>query len=242
VAAEASAALYLAQGETAVAGAVVERRLVTLGDGLPAVPLLGLLVEVHLGRGAIAPARTAAQRLSAIAERARQPPIHAQASLAAARVAVASGSAAAALFEKACTLFEASGMPFETAVARVEWAEALDIADRAIAANDARQALSLFERLDARPHADRAAALLRKLGVGSRPGPRTSGPLSSRERQVLNLVSHGLSNHDIGERLFISPKTVEHHVGRILSKIGLRNRAEAVAWAFRHPSTESDTK
>jgi DNA-binding NarL/FixJ family response regulator len=180
--------------------------------------------------------------LSAIAERAKQPPIHAQASLSAARVAAGSGTAAAALFERACVLFEASGMPFETAVARLEWAEALAAADRAIAAKDARLALSQFERLDARPYADRAAALLRKLGLGSGPGPRTSGRLTSRERQVLNLVSHGLSNHGIGERLFISPKTVEHHVGRILSKLGLRNRAEAVAWALRHPLAESDQK
>jgi ATP/maltotriose-dependent transcriptional regulator MalT len=242
VAAEASAALYLARGESELAGAVLERRLDALGDGLPAVPLLKLLVEVRLALGAIAPADTAAQRLIAIAERAKQSPIHAQASLSAARVALASNSAAAALFERACTLFEASGMPFETAVTRLEWAEMLGTADRAIAAEDARLALSRFEQLEARPYADRASALLRKLGAGSRPGPRTSNLLTSRERQVLSLVSHGLSNLDIGERLFISPKTVEHHVGRILSKLGLRTRTEAVAWALRHSSTESDAK
>jgi ATP/maltotriose-dependent transcriptional regulator MalT len=242
VAAEASAALYLARGQAALANGVLERRLDALGDGLPAVPLLTLLVQAHLALGAIAPARAAAERLTAIAERAKQPPMYAQASLSAARIALASGSDAEALFEKACTLFEASGMPFETALARLEWAEVLGAADRAIASEDARLTLSLFEQLHARPYADRATALLRKLGAGTRPGPRTSGPLTSRERQVLNLVSHGLSNLEIGERLFISPKTVEHHVGRILFKLGLRTRAEAVAWALRHPSTESDTK
>jgi DNA-binding CsgD family transcriptional regulator len=242
VAAEASATLHLARGQAALAAAVLERRLDALGDGLPAVPLLKLLVEVRLALGATAQARTAAERLTAIAERAKQPPIHAQASLSAARVALASGTSADALFEKACTLFEVSGMPFETALTRLEWAEAFGAADQAIASEDARLALSLFEQLDARPYADRAAALLRKLGAGSPPGPRTAGSLTSRERQVLNLVSHGLSNIDIGERLFISPKTVEHHVGRILSKLGLRSRAEAAAWALRHPSTESDTK
>jgi DNA-binding CsgD family transcriptional regulator len=242
VAAEASAALHLARGDAVLAGALLERRIDALGDGLPAVPLLKLLVEARLARGEIEPARTAAERLTAIAERARQPPIHAQAFLSAGRVALASGSTAAPMFEQACTLFEASGMPFDTAVTRLEWAEMLGAADRAIAVEDARLALSAFEQLDARPYADRAGALLRKLGVGSRPGPRTPGPLTSRERQVLNLVSHGLSNLAIGERLFISPKTVEHHVGRILSKLGLRTRAEAIAWALRHPSTESDAK
>jgi DNA-binding NarL/FixJ family response regulator len=133
-------------------------------------------------------------------------------------------------------------MPFETAVTRLEWAKVLAAADREIAAEDARLASSVFQQLGARPHADRAAALLRELGAGSRPGPRASGPLTLRERQVLDLVSHGLSNLEIGDRLFISPKTVEHHVGHILSKLGLRSRAEAVAWALRHPSTESGAK
>ena len=133
-------------------------------------------------------------------------------------------------------------MPFDTAVTRLEWAQVLAGTDREIAAEDARLASSVFLQLDARPHADRAAALLRVLGEGSRPGPRAAGPLTSRERQVLGLVSHGLSNGEIGARLFISPKTVEHHVGRILAKLGLRSRAEAVAWALRHPSTESDAK
>jgi DNA-binding CsgD family transcriptional regulator len=242
VAAEASAALHLAQGEAVLAEAVLERRLDALGDGLPAVPLLKQLVEVRLSRDAIAPARHAAERLSAIADRAKQAPIHAHAFLSNARVAVASDNPAGAFFEKACTLFEAAGMPFETAVTRLEWAEMLGTNDRAIAVQDARLALTAFERLQARPYADRAAALLRKLGAGSPPGPRSSGLLTLRERQVLNLVSHGLSNPDIGERLFISPKTVEHHVSRILSKLGLRSRTEAVAWALRHPSTESDTK
>ena len=242
VAAEASATLYLARGHAALAAAVVERRLDALGEGLPAVPLLRLLVEARLALGELEAARTAAARLAAVAERAKQPPIQAQACLAAARVELASGGAAGALFEKACTLFEASGMPFDTAVTRLEWAHVLAVADREIAAEDARLASSVFAQLDARPHADRAAALLRELGAGSRPGPRIAGLLTTRERQVLNLISHGLSNFGIGERLFISPKTVEHHVSRILSKLGLRSRAEAAAWALRNPSTESGEK
>ncbi|MPY87544.1 MAG: hypothetical protein GEU99_06460 [Luteitalea sp.] len=133
-------------------------------------------------------------------------------------------------------------MAFDAAVTRLEWARTLSTSDREIATEDARLALSAFERLGARPHADRAAALLRELGAGSRPGPHIAGALTRRENEVLELLSHGLSNTEIGGRLFISPKTVEHHVGRILSKLGLRNRAEAVAWALRHPSAKSDDK
>jgi DNA-binding NarL/FixJ family response regulator len=48
---------------------------------------------------------------------------------------------------------------------------------------------------------------------------------------VLELLAHGLSNREIASRLVVSAKTVEHHVGQILGKLGLRNRAEAAAYA-----------
>jgi len=50
---------------------------------------------------------------------------------------------------------------------------------------------------------------------------------------VLELIGRGLTDAEIGERLFIRPKTVEHHVGWILAKLGLRGRTEAAAYAAR---------
>ena len=60
------------------------------------------------------------------------------------------------------------------------------------------------------------------------------GRLSSREREVLELVASGLSNRDIAERLVLSERTVVNHVSHSFEKIDVDNRAAATAWAFRH--------
>ncbi len=62
--------------------------------------------------------------------------------------------------------------------------------------------------------------------------------LSSREREVLVLISQGRTNREIGERLFITPKTVGVHVGNILAKLGVSGRVEAAAVAIRLGLTE----
>ena len=57
--------------------------------------------------------------------------------------------------------------------------------------------------------------------------------MSKREGEVLELIGLGLTNPEISDRLYISRKTVEHHVGNVLAKLGLRSRAEAAAHAAR---------
>ncbi len=60
------------------------------------------------------------------------------------------------------------------------------------------------------------------------------GQLSVREAQVLELVGDGLTNGEIAERLFIGESTVRTHIQRLLTKLHLRNRAEAIGYATRH--------
>ena len=79
---------------------------------------------------------------------------------------------------------------------------------------------------------DRAEALIRRLAG---PGGRvTSGELTAREREVAALLGEGLTNSQLAERLYISPRTAAVHVSNILMKLGLSGRAEIAAWAVRH--------
>jgi DNA-binding NarL/FixJ family response regulator len=64
-------------------------------------------------------------------------------------------------------------------------------------------------------------------------GSEAASALTPRERDVLTLLAEGLATRAIAEKLFISPKTVGTHVQRILAKLGMHTRAEAVAFAYR---------
>jgi DNA-binding NarL/FixJ family response regulator len=175
-----------------------------------------------------------AGRLARLADEQRGPYLKAAAAFARGRVCVATGQGdARACLHDALEGFARAQLPMETARTRLVLAGALVGRSPAVAVAEAKAALAGFERLEAARYADAAAALLRSLGTPIRTGPKGAGGLTKREAEVLQLIGEGLSNPEIGNRLYITRKTVEHHVGNVLSKLGLRNRAEAAAYATR---------
>ena len=235
------AALHLANGETAMAAAVLHRRLNVIGgDNVLAAPFLSLLVEVQLAQGDPSSAGETVDRLETVAEGSSLPRIGAMSRFARGRVAAAQGDPTAPdILGAAISAFSAQHLPLDGARARLELARAIDQTQPEVAVGEARTALAEFERLGAPREADAAAAFLRERGVAGRTGPKSLELLSRREREVLALLGEGLTNAEIAARLFISTKTAGNHVSSVLSKLNLRSRTEAAAYAVRHGGTRA---
>jgi DNA-binding NarL/FixJ family response regulator len=230
------AAIELARGNARAALDILERVLEgTDPQSSGTAPLLALLVDVQLAAGDTGAALDAADRLERCAAAHPTDYVRALAALARGQVCLAAGTGdPTACIRQALAGFDRAHLPMEQARARLTFAHALAGDRPDLATAEARAALDAFGRLQAARDADAAAAVLRSLGTRVPTAPaRGDGPLSKREREVLDLLAHGLSNPEIADRLYVSRKTVEHHVGNILTKLGLRSRAEAAAYAVR---------
>lgn len=227
--------LHMARDEPAVVLELVDRLLASgdlpdYGEG----PLRALAVECLLRLRRIDDAKEHNARLTALAEGQTSAALRAVVAAARASVCVASGDGdARACWHEAISLFGAARMPVEVACARLAIAELLAVDRPEVAMAEASAAFDVFDRTGAVGRADEAAALLRALGAPARTGPKRNAGLTKREEEVVALVGHGLTNAEIGARLYISPKTVEHHVSRLLAKLGLRSRTEAAAFVAR---------
>jgi len=131
------------------------------------------------------------------------------------------------LFAEALTVPAADRWPFELARVRLAYGEHLR---RARATSDARShlgsALTTFEALGARPWAIRAGHELRATGLATaRADGHGPAALTAQERQVAALAAAGLTNKQIGERLYLSHRTVAAHLYQIFPRLGITSRA-----------------
>ena len=229
------ARLHFARGEFDHAAALVKQALRQIGaDRVRAIPLLALLTDVELGRTDVEAAGKTAAEACAMADEVGAPQLIAQAALARGRAHAAAGNSAAAVadFEAGLRAAARTDDLLIRAALHLDLGRALGSRDQVAAVAEAHAALLIFGRLEA-PEAEQSIGLLRRLGVSITYTPKPpSSPLSQlsrREREVLTLVGQGMSNREIATRLFIAPKTVEHHVSNILSKLGLRSRIEVAS-------------
>jgi ATP/maltotriose-dependent transcriptional regulator MalT len=240
--AHAVAALHLARGESAVASSILRRRLREVDQqSLRGAGLLELLAEAEIAQGAVENGARRGRQLAELGSRVGSEPIVARGERAFGRALVTTGDLETAIphLERALAAFGRLNMPLDAGRTRLLLARSLGEREREAAIAEARGALTCFEELGAARDADEAAGFLRALGVrAARAGPKGIGLLTKRELEVLGLLGEGLSNPDIAQRLFISRKTVEHHVASVLSKLDLSGRGEAAAYALRNLEAE----
>jgi len=200
------------------------------------IAALELKVRACIEQGHLNEARPAVAELHTIAAESHTAPLRARASFVAGLMAAGAGDANVARthLEDAVDLFCASGAPFETGRARVELARVLGSLGRyEAAAAEAQRAIGDLTPLGASLEVARARAVLE----GAAPSPVPAGEdrkgLTPREIEVLRLISTGLNNQAIAERLFISEHTVHRHVANTLTKLNVSSRSAAVAQAGR---------
>jgi DNA-binding NarL/FixJ family response regulator len=195
------------------------------------------LVEADLALGDLEAAEVHAARASSLAAEIGLAGARAAAGRAQALVAIARGDPprAAKLALEAAADAELIGGAVDATRARL-------IAGRALAATDPEAAIRVLTaaehqatELGAQRVRDEAVRELRRLGRrvarGGRHAQAEHGldSLTSREREIADLVAHGRTNHEIADRLFLSEKTIETHLSRVFGKLGARSRAQVAA-------------
>jgi DNA-binding CsgD family transcriptional regulator len=134
-------------------------------------------------------------------------------------------------FDEALRLHREQANPLDKARTQLNLGEHLRRTRRRAAARPhLRSAMEVFDSLGARLLADRAAEELRASGeVGRRRPPGAVSDLTPRERQVARLAAAGASNGEVAARLFLSQKTVEYHLHKVFTKLGVTSRTDLAA-------------
>lgn len=220
------ALLRLQEGDSAGAAASVRAAVAAVGtDPLRRAPLCAAAVEIAVAAGRLDYAAVAASELAATAAIYSTSGLEAMAAAARGAVLLAQDRAEEALplLRDACRRWHELGAAYDAASTCVRLAGAYRaLGDEASAAAEVARAKATFERLGAR-----------------RPVPESPGGLTRRECEVLVLVADGRSNREIGEKLFISDRTVARHLTNIFHKIGATSRTQAARYAIDHGLTSA---
>jgi DNA-binding CsgD family transcriptional regulator len=146
------------------------------------------------------------------------------------RALLGEGAGAEAEFAKAMELHAQISNAFDRARTELLYGEFLRRERRRTDAREQlRAAVEAFEQLRAEPWAERARAELRATGETARKrDPSTLADLTPQELQIARLVGEGHSNKDVAAQLFLSPRTVEYHLRKVFSKLGITSRAELI--------------
>ena len=247
--AAARAALALADGEPAAAAEHVAGALGGVEDPFYTAPLysLGLRVEAELAERERAHRRTrtrpapcgCSRRSTRLVDGAVSPDAHAHRALAVAELSRVQDRPSPERWRTAAAAFDALAEPYPAAAARVHEAEAALLAGgdrepaaRALAprARRGRARCGAADRGGGRARPARAARARRRAPPVA-PGDEDGIGLTTREAEVLSLLAEGLTNREIGARLFISVKTVGAHMAHIYAKLGVHSRVEAASRA-----------
>ncbi|MFF2485637.1 LuxR C-terminal-related transcriptional regulator [Microbacterium sp. NPDC058062] len=204
------------------------RRSAAGADPLTRRYLLPAVAEVEIAAGDHDAARRAVEELRDASGTSATPMLDATIAATDARVLLAEGRTADALdaARTAVRAWDLVGAPYEAARSRVLAGRALHTIGEAEAAHEEFDAArTVFLALGAEPAVAELAAVM---------GDRRAGALTARELEVLRLVSTGLTNRRIGERLSLSEKTVARHLANIFGKLGITSRAAATAYAYEN--------
>jgi DNA-binding CsgD family transcriptional regulator len=200
------------------------------GEGHPFVKLVSTpeLVEAAVHANVTATAQAALVEFERFARETAPP--WTLALVARCRGLLSAGSAAERHFKEALRLHGESARPFDRARTELIFGAFLRRDGRRQEARlHLRAALDAFERLDAAGWAERARAEVRASGETARErDPSTADRLTPQERQIVRFVAEGSTNKQVAAQLFLSPRTVDHHLRNVFLKLGISSRAELI--------------
>lgn len=236
----------LCRGDLAQMADLLEARLVAdggsgaLGEPLGVAPLL---VEAYAGLGRIDEASTLTTRYAEATSSSAPPRTAALVARCQAMVAIRPQDAFAA-FEAALAAHAAALDGFETARTRMLFGARLRRQGQRVAAREQlRRALDVFTEMELTQWARLAAQELSATGARARPRrDLAEEPLTSQETRVALLAAEGKSNKEIAAALFLSPKTIEHHLGSVFRKRGFRSRSELAGAFARHSDARPEPR